>query len=86
MSDSITLKEHFEAILSERDKAISAALASQEKAATINKDEVQRWRDNANEWRGAMNDRERDFLTRREFYIMIATAVTVVGAIFAFRS
>lgn len=75
----VSLKEHLEAILTEKDKAVSIALAAQEKAAEVNKDEVQRWRNSANEWRGAMSDRERDFLTRREFYIMIGTAISVVG-------
>lgn len=85
MTDNITLREHFEKILDEKDKAIKIALDAQEKAAVVNKDEVQRWRDSANEWRGAMNDRERDFLTRKEFYTMIATAVAVIGAALAFR-
>lgn len=85
MTDTVDLKEHFQAILVEKDKAIKIALSAQEKAAEVNKDEVQRWRDSANEWRGAMNDRERDFLTRREFYIMIGTAIGITGAIFAFK-
>lgn len=83
---TVPLKDHFEAILAEKDKAISAALAAQEKAAIVNKDEVQRWRDSANEWRGAMSDRERDFLTRKEFYTMIATAIAILGALYAFRN
>jgi hypothetical protein len=78
MGESVTLKEYYDAILSEKDKAISAALAAQEKAAIVNKDEVQRWRDSANEWRGAMSDRERDFLTRKEFYAIIGTAISMI--------
>jgi len=85
MSDTVDLKEHFEDILAEKDKALSAALASAEKAVLKKEEEVERWRNNANEWRGAMNDRERDFLTRKEFYAIVGTAVGVIGAVFAFR-
>ncbi len=31
-----------------------------------------------------MSDRERDFMTRREFYVMIATAITVIGFVLGF--
>lgn len=84
MSDTVTLKEYYDAILAEKDKALSAALASAEKAVLKKEEEVERWRANANEWRGAMSDRERDFLTRKEFYAIITTAVVVVGFIFGF--
>lgn len=75
----IPLKEYFEAIQAEKDKALSAALASAEKAVLKKEEEVERWRANANEWRGAMSDRERDFLTRRELYAIIVTAVAVIS-------
>lgn len=79
MADSVPLREYFEAILAEKDKALSAALASAEKAVLKKEEEVEKWRQNANEWRGAMSDRERDFLTRKEFYAMIGTAILVIG-------
>src|SRR5579859_5205347 len=43
------------------DKAVQAALMAAEKA--VNKAEINaaNWRDNANEWRAAMSDRERNF-------------------------
>lgn len=82
--NNISLREHIEA-LREADKvAISAALAAAKEAVLKKEEEVERWRANANEWRGAMNDRERDFLTRREFYVMVATAITVIGFILGF--
>ncbi len=81
---SISLKEHLEA-LREADKvAIQAALAAAEKAVLKKEEEVERWRANANEWRGAMSDRERDFLTRREFYVMIGTAIAAIGFVLGF--
>jgi hypothetical protein len=75
-----------QAALMAADKGVSAALASAEKA--VDKAEVgaERWRNAANEWRGALNDRERDFLTRREFYAMLVTAIAAVSLILAFVS
>ena len=51
-----TLKELFDRVLIERDAAIKIA-----------EDNAEKWRASANEWRGAMNDRERQFLTKEEF-------------------
>lgn len=74
MPETVSLREHFEAILAEKDKALSAALASQEKAvaaaltsaalATSKAEEQAKdWRASANEWRAAMVDREARFVT-----------------------
>lgn len=84
MSETVNLKEHFEAILAEKDKALNAALISAEKAVLKKEEEVERWRSNANEWRGAMSDRERDFLTRKEFYAIIGAITGVLIIIKAF--
>lgn len=72
-----------DAALISASKAVDAALAAAEKAVNKAEANAEKWRDNANEWRGAMGDRERDFLTRREFYVMVATAVIVIGAVMA---
>jgi hypothetical protein len=66
------------------DKGVSAALASAEKAVDKAEASSEKWRANANEWRSAMGDRERNFLTRKEFYSIIVTAVAVVSLILAF--
>lgn len=50
------------AALAAQEKAVSAALASAEKATDKYEREVERWRANSNEWRAAMDDRERTFL------------------------
>lgn len=68
-----------------QDKAVSAALEAAEKAVNKAEANAREWQKGANEWRGAMTDRERDFLPRREFYAMLATGVAVVGAILAWR-
>lgn len=77
--DEISLKEYFERILEEKDKAINAALAAAKEAVGISQKNADTWREGANEWRGAMQDRERNFLSRKEFYAIVGTAVSVLG-------
>lgn len=95
MSDDVSLKEYIDRRFDEQEKAVQAALAaadksvlaaltSAEKAVDKAEQSAERWRNSANEWRGAMSDRERDFLTRREFYVMIGTAIAAMIAIFTF--
>jgi len=62
-----TLKEHFEKILAEKDKAINIALAAAKEAVGVAEKNAEKWRDAANEWRGAMTDREQTFMARSEF-------------------
>ena len=50
-----TLYRHFNALMTAQERAIKLA----EENATI-------WRASANEWRGAMTDRERAFMSRTE--------------------
>lgn len=64
---TVSLKEHFEKLLLEKDKAINIALASAKEAVLVAETNSEKWRANANEWRGAMTDRERNFLTNSEF-------------------
>ena len=64
-----TIKEYFEKILTEKDKAIGIALASAKEAVGVAEKNAEKWRDNANEWRDAMNDREKKFLSREEFVL-----------------
>lgn len=89
-SDEISLREYVDMRLQAQEKAVTVALAAAEKAVLAaakatqmagDKAELenQRWRDAANEWRNAMTDRERDFMSRREFYSIVGVAVLVVG-------
>lgn len=66
-------------------EAVVAALAASEKAVDKAEVSAERWRNSANEWRGAMSDRERDFLSRKEFYSIVATAVAVITLIVLMR-
>ena len=78
MEDVVSLKEHFKEILIEKDKALNAALLSAKEAVQIAERNAERWRDQANEWRGAMTDREKTFVTRRELW---SAVVALVGAV-----
>jgi hypothetical protein len=64
--------------LAASDKQNASTAASAEKAVDKAEGQSEKWRDNANEWRGAMSDRERDFLSRKEFYAIVGTAVAVI--------
>jgi len=70
---AVDLKEHFERILEEKDialkgllhekdKALEAALKASEKAIAVAEANSEKWRANANEWRGAMDDLIKGFL------------------------
>jgi hypothetical protein len=73
----VSLREHFDEKFAAADRAVSAALAAQEKATAaafvasekaISKADVnaEKWRENANEWRSSMLDRENKFAQRAE--------------------
>jgi len=52
------------AALAAQEKAVNAALAASEKAVAVAERNAEKWRENANEWRGTMNDRETKFAQR----------------------
>jgi hypothetical protein len=56
-----------QAALLAQEKAVSAALAASDKAVQKAEEGALAWRMSANEWRGAMSDRERTFVPRTEF-------------------
>lgn len=82
--DTISLKEYFEKILAEKDKALNAALASAKEAVSIAEANAEKWRNQANEWRGAMSDREKNFVTRREVWLAVVAIAGFVLAILQF--
>lgn len=72
MSDeSVSLKEYFERILQEKDRALSAALAAAKEAVQVAENNAEKWRASANEWRGTMSDKDRLFVSRSEFTTFI---------------
>jgi hypothetical protein len=54
------------------EKATNAALAAQEKAVSLAEANAERWRASANEWRGAMDDREGKFVMIGEHKMLAA--------------
>jgi len=53
--------------LAAQEKAVTAALTAAEKAVAVAERNAEEWRKGANEWRGSMSDRERNFVSRPEF-------------------
>jgi hypothetical protein len=66
MTEEVTLREYVDAMFAEREKAIQAALASADRATAKAEMNAEKWRESANEWRGAMSDRDRELPSRRE--------------------
>jgi len=62
-----TLYIHFSALMLDQKEAVIAALASAETAVNKAEYNSEKWRDSANEWRQAMDDREVKFLPRTEY-------------------
>lgn len=61
-----TLRQEIHGLLRESDRRYEQRFEAQEQANEKFESENRAWREQANEWRGAMTDRERDFLSRRE--------------------
>ena len=86
-SVKIALESANNSILVARDtleKGIIKAETALDKNTEKTERSAEKWRDNANEWRGAMNDREKQFLTRKEFYSIIVTTIAIITLIFSF--
>lgn len=66
MSPDVDLKEYFDRILDERTKRFEIALHDAQKAVEIADTNSEKWRSNANEWRAAMDDRERTFARKSD--------------------
>jgi hypothetical protein len=81
-----TLKEHFEKLREADNEATKIALAAAKEAVQIAENNAEKWRQSANEWRGAMNDKDKNFITRREIWIaMVAIAGIVVALMGYFK-
>lgn len=76
-----TLKEHLDELRQADQRAVNAALAAAKEAVAIAETNAERWRASANEWRGAMNDRERNFISRQEVRGYLIAAIALIGSI-----
>ena len=64
----------------DQEKAVKAALASAETAVNKAEYNSEKWRDSANEWRQAMDDREVKFLPRTEYTSAHQALIDRIGA------
>src|SRR4029077_14832968 len=76
-----TLYTHFMSLLAEHEKAVKAALASADMAVNKAEYNSEKWRDSANEWRQAMDDREVKFLPRTEYQGAHQALIDRIGAL-----
>ena len=75
MSDEVPLRQHFEALLEETDKRYNQRFEAQEKAVSAAEANSEKWRNNANEWRESMLDRERQFFSKSMGYVVALLSV-----------
>lgn len=66
-----------------QEKAVSAALAAADKAVAKAEIGAREWQASANEWRGAMSDRERQFVTRKELWSYLVGTAGITTALIA---
>lgn len=69
------LEKAFNDQLLAQEKAVDTAMNAAEKAVNVAETTAEKWRANANEWRKAMDDRERNFLPRAMGYVIGAVSV-----------
>lgn len=97
MTDEVGLRDYIDAMFAEKEKALQAALASQkeavaaaldaaDKAVTKAEANAEKWRENANEWRGAMSDRDRELPSRREVETLVAGVAARVSVLEGWRA
>lgn len=80
-NELVSLREHFERLLQEHEKRDDLQHESDEKARAVLERQAEHWRQNANEWRAAMDDRERNFLPRSLGYVLALVSIVslVIG-------
>jgi hypothetical protein len=70
------------ALMQEKEEKYQAIWKAMDKALRIAEDNTQHWRANANEWRQAMDDRERNFLSHNMGIVIgILSATALIIAI-----
>jgi hypothetical protein len=76
-----TIYVHFTALMQEHEKAVKAALAAADTAVNKAEYNSEKWRDSANEWRQAMDDREVKFMPRTEYTSAHQALIDRIGAL-----
>lgn len=72
-------------LLTERDRRYTELAEEREKRLSAAQEEVRAWRAQANEWRSAMTDREKRFITVGGVMGLIGAAAAVISIIVALR-
>lgn len=84
--ETIPLKEYFEQILAEKDKAINIALIAAEKASLKTEQAQRDYNATHNDLMRKMDERDKRFITRGELWAaVIAIASLAIGAISLFK-
>jgi hypothetical protein len=82
-SELVSLRDHFERLLVEHEKRELLRAETTQRALEIQQQATEHWRENANEWRSAMDDRERNFLSRgMGLVIGLLSIISLVFTIF----
>jgi hypothetical protein len=84
-TDNVTLKEYFDRIMAEKDKALYAALSSAKEAVALAEANAAVWRANANEWRQTFADRDSLFMSKAEFTAYKNSVDKVLNEFASFR-
>ncbi len=72
-------KTYVDTLFVSQEKAVRSALDAADKAVGKAEEQTRQWQQASNEWRGAMNDRERLFLPRPEYEVQQKGLVDRVG-------
>ncbi len=89
-----TLHAHFKSMMDERDRryeslstaqkeAVESALLSAQRAVDKAESIAEKWRLNANEWRAAMSDKDRQYLTKDVARGYFVTGLMAAGVMIA---
>jgi hypothetical protein len=92
VSESIWNVDSLKELMDERDRrymevsaaserALTAALTAVREATSEAKHNTDKWQESANEWRNAMNDKDRNFVTERAMWGYFIGAIGLVLAI-----
>lgn len=73
-------------LMEEQEKRYEQRFAAQEQAVKVAETSAEKWRNQANEWRAAMLDRERNFFSKGMGYVVaalggISLIITILGKV-----
>ncbi len=81
MSASGWTNDTLKSLMDERDIRYSERFEAQQQAIKVSEANAEKWRASANEWRDAMNDRERNFVRKGENTWLLTAMITAIAGI-----